>query len=264
VSDYRRYHARRPVGKIVQDGTAALPGRIGRGSTGESDYSVEVADACRRIWPQGMPPAPAGYPDSLAWCIIDSVWSMGVRYSAVENVLRRYECWLVDERRGARKGRTSVDLRADISFAGGPDGFAGIVKNRMRTATRNGFLKAEAVDHAAARLDELGIATAADLRHVVRRGSAEALERLERGWRSVPGQASGISFKYLLMLAGIEDVKPDRMICRFVASAAGLDAVKPDVAYRSILGAHQIFLAEGERLTLRALDHAIWSYQRQR
>lgn len=33
---------------------------------------------------------PGGYPDSLALCIIDSIYSTGARYSSVVNVLKRY------------------------------------------------------------------------------------------------------------------------------------------------------------------------------
>jgi hypothetical protein len=44
-------------------------------------------------------------------------------------------------------------------------------------------------------------------------------EQLKQAWLAVPGQRSGISWRYLLMLAGIPEVKPDRMIRRFVADA---------------------------------------------
>jgi IMP dehydrogenase len=46
-------------------------------------------------------------------------------------------------------------------------------------------------------------------------------------WRSVHGQRSGISWHYVLILANVEDVKADRMICRFVARAIGDPGVSP-------------------------------------
>jgi hypothetical protein len=56
------------------------------------------------------------------------------------------------------------------------------------------------------------------------REAAEDAGRLavvEAAWRAVPGQRSGITWQYVQMPAGIPGVKPDRMICRFVADALG-------------------------------------------
>ncbi|MGW0436770.1 hypothetical protein ACWDV4_30030 [Micromonospora sp. NPDC003197] len=40
-------------------------------------------------------------------------------------------------------------------------------------------------------------------------------------WLAVPGQGSGLSWNYLLMLIGCPGVRADRMDCRFVAAALG-------------------------------------------
>lgn len=34
--------------------------------------------------------APDGYPDSLALCIVDSIYSTGAHYSSVEKIIRKY------------------------------------------------------------------------------------------------------------------------------------------------------------------------------
>lgn len=54
------------------------------------NLAAAVAEACKGLdgWPEIT--APDGYPTSLALCTLDSLWSMGVRYSGVVNVLDRY------------------------------------------------------------------------------------------------------------------------------------------------------------------------------
>jgi hypothetical protein len=197
---------------------------------------------------------PPGYPDSLAMCLLDAIWSMGVRYTAVVRVVNRYR----QHRNGlgADSGRDGLaDLLTTIDLAGSPAAFADLVGNRQRTATQNGVLKADAVQVAARLLAGQGIDTTGDLHAAIRAGHARQLEGI---WRTVPGQRSGISWRYLLMLAGVAEVKPDRMIRRFVATALGVADVDPQTA-ASLL----VQLQRGSPgVSLRALDHAIWQYQR--
>ena len=81
--------------------------------------------------------------------------------------------------------------------------------------------------------------------------------------QQIPGQRSGISFTYFLMLAGSDDrVKPDRMIRRFVARASGLpegQLPSPELAQAAIMGAAKVLLVDYPDLTPRRLDYAIWS-----
>ena len=87
---------------------------------------------------------PDGYPEGLALCIIDSVWSMGVRYGGVRRVVRRYRALRAEE-----GGEPDVDGAGDLIVAiertGGPDAFSAAMDNKHRTSTRSGILKAEAV-----------------------------------------------------------------------------------------------------------------------
>jgi hypothetical protein len=65
------------------------------------------------------------------------------------------------------------------------------------------------------------------------------------------------------MMAGDDSyVKPDRMIRRFVAGAAGLPDVSPDTACDAVVAACGNLAREFPNLTPRLLDHLIWSYQR--
>ena len=72
----------------------------------------------------------------------------------------------------------------------------------------------------------------------------------------IKGQGSGVSFTYLLLLAGAERIKPDRMILRFLADALERTSSTDEV--------EQILALVGSKMavSVRNLDHAIWSYQR--
>jgi hypothetical protein len=197
---------------------------------------------------------PAGYPNSLALCALEAIWSIGVRYSGVRGVISRYR--LYRRRQGGDPDSDSLqDLLTTIDQVGASDGFAELVDNRQRTSSRGGIPKAAAVTMAARALASQGVDSTPDLLQAVSAGQAEQLKRV---WRAVPGQRSGISWRYLLMLAGIPEVKPDRMICRFVADALQLAQVTPRTAADLVKGVAEL----PPMVPLRALDHAIWSYQR--
>jgi hypothetical protein len=196
---------------------------------------------------------PGSY-DSVGLAIIDAVWSIGVRYQSVENVIARYRAARLaggDDPETDRPG----DVRRFIDACGGPEGFAQRMGNRQRTSTTNGILKAEAVLHEARILEEEGAELPADLTGA----SPERLEHLQGRWSTVAGQGSGVSWRAFSMLVGIPEVKPDRMIRRFAAAALGRPretAVGVDEARDLVLGA-----AERLGVSPRALDNAIWSYQ---
>lgn len=193
---------------------------------------------------------PPGYPDSLGLCVLDSIWSVGVRYSGVTNVLGRYE-----ELRGIRAHTDSAnELLGVIKKVGGPSAFADKMKNHQRTSSRAGILKAQAVQEAAAALVKHRVNTCSDLAKMVPTAQGDTLEH---EWRAIPGQRYGITWTYLQMLAGMEEVKPDRMIRRYVASAVGAKTVAQTYAADLVKEA-AICLG----VSLRLLDHAIWQYQR--
>jgi len=145
-----------------------------------------------------------------------------------------------------------ADLAAAIVGCGGPEGFADHVATKHRTSSKNGILKADAVLRAATVLTDAGMATCADL--AARNGSVKA------AWRRIPGQHSGVSWKYLLMLAGVDGIKPDRMIHRFIARA-GI-SVDDDTAIELLSIVQQQWNPNEHPPTLRQLDYAIWTYER--
>ena len=197
---------------------------------------------------------PGGHRDSLALCVVNSIQSMGVRFGSVSTVVKRYR----DKRPGMADTDGVAELLATFDECNGIDGWAGEIGNKHRTSTRAGApLKAQAVRQAAAWLQEAGVRSTSDLRAL----DADQLDRVKAGWRAVPGQRSGISWRYFLMLAGMPGVKPDRMICRFVAAAAGqpVRSISPRVAEQAVEGA-AVLLA----VPANVLDHNIWRSESRR
>ncbi len=64
-------------------------------------------------------------------------------------------------------------------------------------------------------MTELGIDTVPDLRSKVEDSPLD--NDVIRKWKRLPSQSSGVTYNYLLILAGMPSVKPDHMILRFLA-----------------------------------------------
>lgn len=191
---------------------------------------------------------PPGYPQSLGMCILDSIWSLGVNYTRhVEPVLRRYAQARAFES-PKKVTDSSSDLATFIESIGGADAFATTLHNRQMTSTRGGVLKAEAVRRAADVFARAAVDTTDDL--------LANSERVRAEWRSIPGQrSSSTGWRYLLLLAGAREVKPDRMVCRFIADRIGRTP--------SLDEAHDLVIEAAVTLGLdpAALDHSIWRFQ---
>ena len=68
--------------------------------------------------------------------------------------------------------------------------------------------KGEAVFRAATELHNLGVDTTEQFRLA---DGTQPGDQAKDAWCAIPGQRSGVSWRYLRMLAGLPDVKPDRM-----------------------------------------------------
>lgn len=212
------------------------------------DEAKRLVDYCQtHLGDPELWKTPEGYPESLALCIIDSLYSTGSHYSSVVNVVDRYQ-----EKQGSADGVQA--LLASIDASGGARGWAESVAGNLKPAhTRPGaVLKAEVVEQAATMLDGLGIDTVPQLQAEVRESPKD--NRVYEGWRELPSQSSGVTYNYLLMLAGMPSVKPDRMVLRFLATALGEDTdLSKDRAVELVeVAAAQI------GVNVRALDHIIW------
>jgi len=202
---------------------------------------------------------------SLPICIIDAVFSIGVRYSTTKAAVRRF-CtetgWTLlapaREERGA--GEHSVTDLVALYACRTPDEAADqLFGNRQRTSSKSGILKSEAVLLFAQALVRSKIDTFADL-------LPDRLDLAEAIVLGLPGQSSGIAFDYFRMLAGDDDlVKPDRMVQRFVATGLGMKGEpKPRQAAILVRLAAKALTRRGHDWTPLRLDHAMWRYQSRR
>lgn len=190
---------------------------------------------------------PEGYPDSLALCIIDSLYSTGSHYTSVINVINKYKTT-----EGVSHG--AQDLLESIEKAGGPRGWAENVVGNLKPAHTkpHALLKAEIIERAAQLMVDLGIDTVKDLRTTVETSPQD--NPVHIGWKKLPSQSSGVTYNYLLVLAGMPSVKPDRMILRFLAAALGEDTdLSFDRAVELIRAA-----ADELQVSARTLDHIVW------
>ena len=190
---------------------------------------------------------PDGYPDSLALCIIDAIYSTGSHYSSVVKVINRYK-----RAGGANHGAS--DLRQSIAHAGGGRGWAETIAQNVKPAHTKAHakLKAEVIEQAADLMIEHGIDTVPDFVSTVSDNLRD--NNVLRAWKKLPSQSSGVTYNYLLILAGLPSVKPDRMVLRFLRDALGEDADLNEGRAIDLLEA----TAERIGVDPRALDHIAW------
>ncbi|PKO18978.1 MAG: hypothetical protein CVU39_00055 [Chloroflexi bacterium HGW-Chloroflexi-10] len=199
---------------------------------------------------------------SLPLCVIDAVFSIGVRYASTEMTVKRFAAFfrvpLVSKNGFPERGEqlSIADLLGFYATYSTAEMAESIYQNRQRTSSRNGILKAEAVLRFGQVCFEQGVNVLQDVVGVI--GDA----RFEAAIEEIPGQRSGISLRYFYMLAGRDDfIKPDRMVMRFLFSATGQHYCVED-CHTAVVGACGLLEEEYPGLTPRALDYQIWLYQR--
>jgi hypothetical protein len=91
--------------------------------------------------------------------------------------------------------------------------------------------------------------------------TAVGLKAVERVWRATPGQRSGITWDYALMLAQIPGVKADRMMLKYVTRAIGCrpGSMLPERAADLVSR-----VAQTKGWNVIHLDHAIWRFESRR
>jgi len=190
---------------------------------------------------------PQGYRDSLALSAIDAVFSLRAHYSGVVNILDRYRALRRSE--GADPYQDSGrDLIAVIEKAGGPEAAAASIFNDAK-APGTKVLKAVALLNGVSALERVGVTTAGDLRE----GTPSTQSAARTAWVAVHGL--GItSWDYLEMNVGLQGVKADTMVRRFVTRASGArQTVSVDRARAAVKAAADLIGVSHKRL-----DHAIW------
>ena len=198
---------------------------------------------------------------SLALCVIDAVYSIGVRYEAVQGSIRtfcRWAHWEKDLKRAPREYTITEFVTLLDSFNRDWEKMADAAfSNHQRTSTRGGILKAEAVCKFAEILKQYGVEKYENI-------TASGLSyKVAADLQGITGQGSGLSYKYFLMLAGnTREVKGDRMITRFVGEAVGSPGISGEYAEDLVRAAATALQPEHPSLTAYKLDNLIWNYQR--
>jgi len=196
-----------------------------------------------------------GYP-CLVLCVIDTVFSPGVRYESVTNTIWRYCRYL-----GTTVDACTVtldELLRDMERLGIEAYAERVFKNRQRTSPRGGILKAEAVYRFAGALGRQGLSTVEDVRSRWPDPAAEC------EIRAIPGHGSGVSLKYFLMTCrAYNSIIPDRMIFRFLEQCLAR-SVSSAEAEHLLTGACRQLQADFPHLTPALLDNQIWKFQRDR
>jgi hypothetical protein len=196
-------------------------------------------------------PGSVGYPNSLALCIIDAIYVTGARHLTVEKVVERY--------RGHRAGQGgdadtdgAPELLANVDELGGPQQWASQIGNRRPTSTGKGApLRSVALTEVAQALVGLGVRTTVDLRAAALDG--ERCEQARAAWCAVPGQRSGFTWSYLVMLAQLPSTA-DLSVVGYVDRAVGASNVD-DVD--ELLQA----VSDAAGWDATALHHAIWRFE---
>jgi hypothetical protein len=199
---------------------------------------------------------PDGYPDSLALCMIDAIYSRGAHYSSVVKVLARYRDYRSGQ--GADPETDGIDeLATTIRSLGGPRGWATkIDDHRPTTGNADVPLKTATIVSLSEVLPSHAVQTTADLRSAA--ADQAALKALERAWRALPGQGSGATWRSALMLAQIPGATSERVVLKYVTRVVGYRHGALDPAHAAQLVAR---VAEAEAWNSSHLGRAIWRFE---
>jgi hypothetical protein len=232
----------------------------------KDDWIVKLADYCENTLDfKNASLSVEYYYQSLPLCIIDAVYSIGVKYEGTRNTVMRYcEYYGLPRIRQDKSSvppadsQESIDNFAQKMKSTGVEYFAkAIFKNLQRTSSRQGILKSEAVLRFAECLQQNSVNFLQDIPKVI------ADDKFEKQIRAIPGQTSGISLSYFYMLSGSDDlIKPDRMILQFLENAIG-QPCSVKCAQKLVSGACEILKRKYQHLSPRLLDNCIWKHQRE-
>ena len=195
---------------------------------------------------------------SLAFCLTDAIFSINLRYIMVENTVKNLSQKLeINLRRNGSKEFSLQEFLKILNNYSDEDLAVSLFGYKYRTSSTNGITKALAVKLACKVLLDHGINNFADV-------NKKRLDSAEQDFIKIKGQNSGISYKYFCMLAGDENlIKPDRMICRFIANSLEMNKDPTPKEAEKIFQEAFIKVSEDyPKLTPRFLDYIVWDFQR--
>jgi hypothetical protein len=203
------------------------------------------------------------YYSSLPLCVIDAVFSIGIRYVSTQNVVKRF-CHYLNLEIFRKYQSAFPPMEQQYSLNRFIDFYQNnnlsfitnsVYENKCRTSTNNGILKSQAVIEFAYVLQKYNVNYFQDISLVINNTN------FEKDIKNIKGQKSGKSLSYFFMLSGEENlIKPDRMIERFVEDCIG----KKLSSFEIIKLFNEVIIIlnnEFKNLTLRQLDYEIWKYE---
>ena len=229
------------------------------------NINIEFVNACKESLNDMPIDQNLSFPHSLPICILDAVYSIGIRYESARTNWCKYtehyniKSDVMSNHENDEPDKTEHTISDFLNNFHKINDFDKFLEEtgmtRHRTSPRNGILKIEACVKVAEIMNQHGINTVTDFRLYKNK------EALDRDILSVRGQGSGIMLKYLYMLAGYSDrCKPDRMMLRFVRRYYP-DAKESDIQ-ELLESAVDKFKENYPDMTVRWLDNAIWTYEK--
>lgn len=193
-----------------------------------------------------------GY-QSLVLGVIDSVFSISAKYESTQKVVERFSQHAnFDMYKDEYKTSDFIKEYGNIS---GDYLASDIFKNRQRTSSTNGILKADVVIKYINTLYQFGIETKEDLLNF------KDKEMIKKEIGKIKGQKSGITFEYLLMLAGDnERFKPDRHIYKFFENYLCYGKMTEESLKNTFIEQYNVVIKQYPRFTIRMFDNLIWKF----
>lgn len=202
------------------------------------------------------------YYDNLTFCLIDAVFSMGIRYKIVQNAITRYKNYISEKGFNFNEHKISDFKKIVDSFSCEENKKYLLVSENIltknRTSPKNGILKTEACY----RIAEIFINNHIETKEQFNSMSKNIKESVKEEISNVKGQSSGIMLEYLYMLAGDDDIcKPDRHLHKFVETATG-EQEDNSTIQNLMKNVTDILKKDFPNLTVRLLDYEIWKFQK--
>lgn len=206
------------------------------------------------------------YYSCVGLCALDAVFSIQARYYSVVSPLLDRFCDLAKIVRTAPDSHKLPSVEEQVKISDlvkrleGYDGdrLAKALKNKQKTSSRNGILKAEAFLEYLKVFQRFGIETFQDVNRL-----CEESDDLKNALKSIKGQ--NVAVDYFFMLAGDEDgVKVDTLLTRFSETAVGHPLTKEQIK-TLFRNAVEYYREHGyPDMTARHLDHIVWTWQKSR
>lgn len=200
----------------------------------------------------------------LPLAMADAVFSIGVRYSQCQNAVHHFakrmdwEIYRKTETDYLDRNQQHTVREMLKAFTETNDPAADLFDNRGYANPRASkrILKATLLREIATLFCRRGIDVFQDFN-----GYSDP-KALDQELTSLPAMSRGVILRYLRMLAGDENqVKPDRMILRFIGAALSRE-VKPDEAVQLIRETADLLKRSGYyNMNPRVLDNFIWRHQ---